>query len=128
MEDVASTSKADDGRSGAGAASVEPADASKLQEDDEEDEDVPPPPAGPPPPPKGPPPPLKPPKWTEHKTAEGVPYWYNEATKESVWEKPKGLADDVVPPPPPGPPPGRPPKAAKQQTFKDDRPKERVSG
>jgi len=27
---------------------------------------------------------------TEHRNPEGRTYWYNPATKESVWEKPEG--------------------------------------
>ena len=97
-------------------------DATKV----EEANDVAPAPSSPPPPPpRGPPPPLKPPKWTEYETPEGIPYWFNEATKESVWEKPKALEE--APAPPPRPPPGKPPKSsqAKKETEKL---KERVVG
>jgi len=30
-------------------------------------------------------------QWTEHKAADGRPYWYNGHTKESVWVKPAAL-------------------------------------
>ncbi|KAL5536709.1 PRP40 [Sanghuangporus sanghuang] len=29
--------------------------------------------------------------WTEHRNAQGHTYWFNTATKESVWEKPEAL-------------------------------------
>ena len=51
----------------------------------------------------GPPPPL----WTEYRTPEGTPYYYNNITKQSVWVKP---ADFGAPLPqlPPQVPPLRP--------------------
>ncbi len=71
---------------------------------------MPPPGMGPPPgaggPPGGPPPMQPPPQasmpapkppevaeWTEHKNVDGRMYYYNSRTLESVWEKPKVMAE-----------------------------------
>ena len=32
-------------------------------------------------------------EWSEFKTADGRPYFYNSRTMQSTWEKPKELAD-----------------------------------
>jgi len=34
--------------------------------------------------------------WSEFKTAEGVPYYYNNLTKQSVWEKPADFGASMV--------------------------------
>ena len=34
--------------------------------------------------------------WTEHRAESGHPYWFNEATQESVWERPAALAADAA--------------------------------
>ena len=55
-------------------------------------------PGGPPmqPPPQANMPKPKPPEvaeWTEHKNVDGRMYYYNSRTLESVWEKPKVMAE-----------------------------------
>jgi hypothetical protein len=35
-------------------------------------------------------------KWTEHDAPDGRKYYYNSESQESVWEKPKELADFQV--------------------------------
>eukprot|EP00041_Stephanoeca_diplocostata_P024583 m.627413 g.627413 ORF g.627413 m.627413 type:complete len:697 (-) comp22557_c0_seq1:230-2320(-) len=48
-------------------------------------------PPAPPQPPKPPPSQPEMQQWTEHKSPDGRPYWYNKVTKQSVWEKPASL-------------------------------------
>lgn len=37
------------------------------------------------------PPKPAPSEWTEHKTEDGIPYWYNSRTRESQWNRPPGF-------------------------------------